>query len=56
MRPLGWLVDEPLWVRGEGAVKDDPAGVDDLCGAAVVDVGGGEQGTPGVAMLVVVPA
>jgi hypothetical protein len=45
-RRLGWLADEPLWVRQEGAIQDGGSGGDDLAGAAVVDVGRGEQRDP----------
>jgi hypothetical protein len=41
---------------GEGALQHLGAGADDLLGAAVVDVGGGEQRDPAVVVLQVVPA
>ncbi len=41
---------------GEGSIQDGGAGAGDLLGAAVVDVGGGEQRDPAVAVLQVVPA
>jgi hypothetical protein len=53
---LGWLADEPVWVRHEGVIQDGRSGGDDLAGRAVVDVGRGEQCDPAVAVLVVVPA
>jgi hypothetical protein len=55
-RRRGWLADEPFWVGGEGSVQDGGSGAGDLLGAAVVDVGGGEQRDPAVAVLGVVPA
>lgn len=41
---------------GVGALQDGRPGGDDLVGTAVVDVGGGEQRDPAVAVLEVVPA
>jgi hypothetical protein len=55
-RRLGWLADEPLGVGGVGGVQHRASREGDLLGAAVVDVGRGEQADPRVAMLDVVPA
>jgi hypothetical protein len=47
------VVDMPIScrVRGVGAHQDRSAGGDDLLGAAVVDIGQGQQRDPAVAML-----
>ena len=51
-----WLADEPLGVGGVGGLQHPgPLGAD-LLGPAVVEVGGGVEPDPGVAMLGVVPA
>jgi hypothetical protein len=53
---LGWLADEPLRVGCVGALQHRASRQGDLLRAAVVDVGGGQQPDPRVAMLEVVPA
>jgi hypothetical protein len=55
LRRLGGLAYEPFGVGVIGSVQDDGPGVADVAGAAVVDVGGGVQADPGMAMIVVVP-
>ena len=51
----GGLADEALGVGVVGGGQDAGALGLDGCGAAVVDVGGGVQAEPAVAVLVVVP-
>ena len=51
----GWLADEALGVGEVGGVQDLGACGPDGRGVAVVDVGGGVQAEPAVAVLVVVP-
>jgi hypothetical protein len=48
------LADEPFGVGGVGGVEGSGAFVAHGLGGAVVDVGGGVQAEPGMAMLVVV--
>jgi hypothetical protein len=52
----GWLADEALGVGEVGGVQDLGAAGPDGCRIAVVDVGGGVQAEPAVAVVVVVPA
>ncbi len=50
------LADEPVGAGKVGGVQDLAAGFADGVSASVVDVCGGVQSDPGVAMLVAVPA
>jgi hypothetical protein len=52
---VGWLADEPLGVGHIGALQHLLAGSQDLLGAAIVNVGGGQQTDPGVVVLQVAP-
>ena len=56
---LGWFgrfADEPFGVCGVGSVEDAGALVADCLCEAVVDVSGGMQAQPAVAMFIVVPS
>jgi hypothetical protein len=55
-RRLGWVADEPLGMRGVGAVEHLGAGAGDGLAAAVVHIGRGQQRDPAVVVLVVIPA
>jgi len=55
LRWLGRFADEPFRVCGVGGIEHACAVVPDCLGQAVVDVGGGLQDQPGVAVFVVVP-
>ena len=54
-RRLGWVSDEPFGVGPVGVVEHGGALVAHDLGGAVVDIGGGVQAQPGMAMLLVVP-
>src|SRR5574337_565594 len=55
LRRFGWFADEPFWVFGVGGVEYAGTFVADRLGQAVVDVGGGMQAQPGVAVFIVIP-
>ena len=55
LRWFGRLADEPFRACGVGGVEYAGTLVADCLGQAVVDVGGGMKGQPGVAMFIVVP-
>ncbi len=55
LRRHGRFADEPFGVCGVGGVEDAGALVANCLSQAVVDIGGGMQAQPGVAMFIVVP-
>jgi hypothetical protein len=55
LRRFGWFADEPFRVCGVGGVEYAGALVADCLSEAVVDISGGMQASPGMAMYIVVP-
>jgi hypothetical protein len=55
LRPFGRFADEPFRVFGAGGVEYAGTLVADCLGQTVVDVGGGMQAQPAVAMFIVIP-